>query len=89
MIYMQTINASFSNTAEFTNPALGILRDKNSRHPRNHSYVLHRQSYNLIPILNVRENITLPIELDAKAVNKDFIMELMTTLHISDKEVFP
>jgi putative ABC transport system ATP-binding protein len=44
------------------------------------------QSYNLIPILNVWENITLPIELDAKAVNKDFIMELMATLHIADKE---
>ena len=44
------------------------------------------QSYNLIPILNVWENITLPIELDAKVVNKDFIMELMTTLHIADKE---
>ncbi len=44
------------------------------------------QSYNLIPVLNVWENITLPIEFDLKIVDKEFIKELMKTLNIYDKK---
>lgn len=33
------------------------------------------QSYNLVPILNVYENIVLPVELDGKKADKDFINE--------------
>jgi putative ABC transport system ATP-binding protein len=44
------------------------------------------QSYNLIPVLNVWENITLPIEFDLKIVDKEFIEELMKTLNIYDKK---
>lgn len=44
------------------------------------------QSYNLIPVLNVWENITLPIELDAKPVDPVFITELMKNLNIFDKK---
>ena len=44
------------------------------------------QSYNLIPVLNVWENITLPIEFDLKIVDNEFIEELMTTLNIYDKK---
>ncbi|AGK99810.1 ABC transporter ATP-binding protein [Desulfoscipio gibsoniae] len=43
------------------------------------------QSYNLIPVLNVWENICLPMELDAKAVDRDFIAGLMESLNIYDK----
>lgn len=38
------------------------------------------QFYNLIPILNVEENITLPLELDGKKVNNDELNELLDTL---------
>lgn len=44
------------------------------------------QAYNLIPVLNVWENVTLPIELDNKSVDAEFICELLTTLHILDKK---
>lgn len=44
------------------------------------------QAYNLIPVLNVWENITLPIELDAKPVDPSFITELMENLNILDKK---
>ncbi|AFS79574.1 ABC transporter ATP-binding protein [Gottschalkia acidurici 9a] len=48
------------------------------------------QSYNLIPVLSVWENITLPIELDNKDIDKQFIKELMETLNIYDKkDYFP
>lgn len=38
------------------------------------------QFYNLIPILNVEENITLPSRLDGKEVKKEKINEILTTL---------
>lgn len=43
------------------------------------------QSYNLIPILNVYENIVLPLELDGVQVEKDFIYEICEKLKIMDK----
>ncbi|WP_347489790.1 ABC transporter ATP-binding protein [Desulfoscipio sp. XC116] len=43
------------------------------------------QAYNLIPVLNVWENICLPMELDAKAVDRGFIADLMESLNIYDK----
>ena len=48
------------------------------------------QSYNLIPVLSVWENVTLPTELDNKDIDKQFIKELMETLNIYDKkDYFP
>ncbi|MCR1898595.1 ABC transporter ATP-binding protein [Irregularibacter muris] len=44
------------------------------------------QSYNLIPVLNVWENVTLPIELDGKRVDEEFITDLLKTLNILDKK---
>lgn len=44
------------------------------------------QSYNLIPVLNVWENIVLPIGLDEKNVDHNYIKELMETLNIYDKK---
>jgi putative ABC transport system ATP-binding protein len=44
------------------------------------------QFYNLIPILNVTENITLPILLDNKKVDDEYLNELLKTLGI-DKRV--
>lgn len=47
------------------------------------------QSYNLIPVLNAWENVTLPIELDDKTVDEEFILDLLRTLHIEDKKKAP
>lgn len=38
------------------------------------------QFYNLIPVLNVRENMTLPWELDGKTVDWDYVKELAVSL---------
>lgn len=43
------------------------------------------QSYNLVPVLNVYENIVLPIELDGEKVNYEFIMEIIEMLGLSEK----
>ena len=44
------------------------------------------QQYNLIPDLNVYDNINFPLELDGTQIDKDFIQELLETLNISDKQ---
>lgn len=44
------------------------------------------QYYNLIPSLNVWENIVLPIGLDNKNVDTDFINDIINALGLSDKK---
>ena len=43
------------------------------------------QFYNLIPILNVKENITLPCKLDGKKEDKAYLEELIRTLGLQDR----
>ena len=43
------------------------------------------QSYNLIPSLNVWENIVLPVKLDGKKVEKGYVDEIIDTLGIRTK----
>lgn len=43
------------------------------------------QFYNLIPILNVEENISLPVSLDAKEVDKQRLNEIITTLGLEKR----
>lgn len=44
------------------------------------------QQYNLIPDLNVYDNILFPVELDGRQIDKNFIRELMEVLNISNKK---
>ena len=44
------------------------------------------QSYNLVKDLNVYENIVLPIRLDGKRVDRDFVEEIMQLLQMEDKK---
>lgn len=43
------------------------------------------QNYNLVPMLNVYENIILPIELDGDEINKKFIDNIIDLLHLESK----
>ena len=43
------------------------------------------QFYNLIPILNVKENITLPCELDGRTQDKKELCDLINTLGLKDR----
>ena len=44
------------------------------------------QFYNLLPMLNVRSNIMLPIELDGKQVDENKLLDILQRLGIADKE---
>lgn len=43
------------------------------------------QAYNLIPVLNVEENITLPVLLDDKLVDKLYIKDLINTIGLEKR----
>ena len=64
--------------SEFNENELTIFRR------RNIGFVF--QNYNLVPVLNVYENIVLPIELDGNLVDEDFVNEIINTLGIEDKK---
>ncbi len=44
------------------------------------------QFYNLIPVLNVRENMTLPVLMDGRKVNEKRLSELLELLKLKDRE---
>ena len=43
------------------------------------------QNYNLVPVLNVRENIVLPIQLDGRKVDQDYVGQIVETLGLESK----
>jgi putative ABC transport system ATP-binding protein len=43
------------------------------------------QNYNLVPILNVYQNIVLPVELDGEVVDKEYMNEIVSMLALTDK----
>ncbi len=43
------------------------------------------QNYNLVPVLNVYENIVLPVELDGDIVDKRFMSEVVQMLSLDEK----
>ena len=63
--------------AEKTDEDLTIFRR------RNIGFIF--QNYNLVPILNVYENIVLPVELDGDTADKRFLDEIVQMLALEDK----
>lgn len=64
---------------KFNNDELAIFRRR--------QVGLIYQFYNLIPILNVEENITLPLNLDNKEVNKERLNELVKLLGLENRRL--
>ena len=62
------------------------LNDDNLAIFRRRQIGLIYQFYNLIPILNVRENITLPCDLDGQKVDEKRLDELIKTLGLEKRE---
>ena len=46
-------------------------------------FIFH--NYNLVPVLNVYENIVLPVELDGNKIDKKFMKEVVQILGLEDK----
>ncbi|TDL47710.1 ABC transporter ATP-binding protein [Paenibacillus dendritiformis] len=61
------------------------MNDENLTVFRRRSVGFVFQSYNLIPILNVYENIVLPIELDGARVDKPYVDQVIGALGLKEK----
>ena len=61
------------------------LNDSNLAVFRRRNVGLIYQFYNLIPILNVEENISLPVLLDGKKVNDERLQEIIKTLGLENR----
>lgn len=61
------------------------MNDENLAIFRRRQVGLIYQFYNLIPILNVKENITLPCDLDGNKVDEKRLNELLESLGLSDR----
>jgi len=46
------------------------------------------QFYNLIPVLTVRENITLPVDLEKKKVDEKYLEQLISALGLKNRESY-
>ena len=43
------------------------------------------QFYNLIPVLNVQENITLPLLLDGQKIDQEFLTQILNTVNLQNR----
>lgn len=75
-----------SGTIKVDGKDICCLSDKELAKYRRQKVGFVFQQYNLIPVLNVAENIELPVKLDNRKVDKDYINELMELLGISDRK---
>ena len=72
-----TVNISGTDISKLDETKLAIFR-------RRHIGLIY-QFYNLIPILNVEENMTLPILLDKKKPDRKLLLELVEKLGLSER----
>ncbi|MBO5170059.1 MAG: ABC transporter ATP-binding protein [Oscillospiraceae bacterium] len=72
-----TVTVDGKNIFELKDEALTIFRR------RKIGFVF--QSYNLVPVLNVYENIVLPIQLDGRKVDETFIQQIVKTLGLDGR----
>lgn len=84
---METIREQTMNKDLGKESKIGIMcataRELTRFRRRNIGFVF--QNYNLVPILNVYENIVLPVELDGGTVDRDFLDEVIHVLALEDK----
>ncbi len=64
---------------------LSGLKDEQLTIFRRHNIGFIFQNYNLVPVLNVYENIVLPVELDGDTVDKSFMDDVVRLLVLGDK----
>ena len=74
-----------SGAVKVDNYELGKLKDEDLTVFRRQRIGFIFQNYNLVPILNVYENIVMPIQLDGKKPDKKFIKEIVALLGLEKK----
>ena len=67
------------------NKKLSLMKDEELTIFRRRNIGFIFQNYNLVPILNVYENIVLPIELDGGKIDKEYVDSIIDTLGLKEK----
>ena len=74
-----------SGDVYINNKKLGDMKDEELTIFKRRNIGFIFQNYNLVPILNVYENIVLPIELDGVKIDEDYIDSIVNTLGLNQK----
>ena len=74
-----------SGSVRVDNYELGKLKDEDLTVFRRQRIGFIFQNYNLVPVLNVYENIVMPIQLDGKKPDQKFIKEIVALLGLEKK----
>lgn len=74
-----------SGAVRVDNYELGKLKDEDLTVFRRQRIGFIFQNYNLVPVLNVYENIVMPIQLDGKKPDQKFIKEIVALLGLEKK----
>ena len=74
-----------SGSIEVKGKELSKLKDEQLTIFRRRNIGFIFQNYNLVPVLNVYENIVLPVELDGDTVDKHFMNEVVKMLALDGK----
>ena len=74
-----------SGSVQIKNRELASLNDEQLTIFRRRNIGFIFQNYNLVPVLNVYENIVLPVELDGEIVDRKFLDEVVCLLALGDK----
>ena len=74
-----------SGTVTVDGRELSALKDEELTIFRRRKIGFVFQNYNLVPVLNVYENIVLPIQLDGKAPDRDYVDRIIETLGLGNK----
>ena len=82
---MGGLDVPTSGSVQIKGKELAELNDEQLTIFRRRSIGFIFQNYNLVPVLNVYENIVLPVELDGDTVDKKFMDEVVRLLALEDK----
>ena len=74
-----------SGTVTVDGRELSALKDEELTIFRRRKIGFVFQNYNLVPVLNVYENIVLPIQLDGKAPDREYVDRIIETLGLGNK----
>lgn len=80
------LERSSAGTIKVDGRDISCLSDKELAKYRRQKVGFIFQQYNLIPVLNVRENIELPLKLDNKPIDNDYLDEIIKTLGLEDRQ---
>ncbi|MDI9211131.1 ABC transporter ATP-binding protein, partial [Clostridioides difficile] len=75
-----------SGTIKVDGKDICCLSDKKLAKYRRQKVGFVFQQYNLIPVLNVKENIELPLKLDNKKVDEEYIEDIINLLGLSERK---